>query len=211
MLAFSVVAALFSGLVAGIVPAIQLSLPSLAQALKEGGRGGAGGRGQHRLRNLLVISEVSMALVLLVGATLLIKGFTTLGRWNPELEPATVLTFRTSLPASSYPADQQVHAFYGQMLDKLGAMPRVDAALVSSIPYGWSQESGVITLEGRPAQPGEIRDSQFLSVSSGYFQLLHIPIRDGRAFAGQDGPDSTPVAIVSERFEIGRASCRERV
>lgn len=200
VLAFSAVAALFSGLAAGIVPAIQLSLPSLRNALQEGGRGGPGGRSQHRLRNLLVISEVSMALVLLVGATLLIKGFTTLGRWSPELEPASVLTFRVALPVASYPDEGKVHAFYEQMLDKLRTIPRAQAELVSSIPYGWTQDSGVITVQGRPAQPGEVRDSQFLSVSPGYFQLLHIPLKDGRVFTGQDGPDSMPVAIVSERF-----------
>jgi len=197
---FSVLAALASGLLAGIIPALRLSLPAIGPALKEGGRGGAS-RGQHRLRSLLVVSEESLALTLLVGASLLVTGFLALGRWSPQLEPATVLTFRTALPAATYPQPHHLTAFYGQMLDKLRAMPGVHAALVSHIPYGWGRAMGVFTVEGQPPlRPGESRESQFLWVSDGYFELLHIPIQSGRGFNERDGADAPAVAIVSRRF-----------
>jgi len=196
---FSVLAALVSGLLAGIVPALQLSLPNIGTALKDGGRGGAA-RGQHRLRSLLVVGEVSLALTLLIGATLLIQGFVALGRWSPDLQPASVLTFRTALPADTYSANHHLTAFYDQVLAKLNALPRARAALVSSVPYGWSRNNGPISLEGRPAAPAELRNVQLQSVSPSYFEVLHVPVQDGRAFGEGDGPDAPAVAIVSRRF-----------
>jgi putative ABC transport system permease protein len=135
-LAFTMAAAVLSGILSGLLPAWQATRPNLAEALKEGGRGSSLGRSRLRLRSLLVAGEIALAMVLLVGASLMVRGFATLMGNGKSLEPDTLLTLRLAISENKYPKDPQVTAFYRQVLERANALPGVRSAVaVTAIPY----------------------------------------------------------------------------
>jgi putative ABC transport system permease protein len=200
-LGFTLAAAVASGILAGLAPAWQCSRPNLAEALKEGGRGASVGRGHHRLRNLLVASEIALAVVLLVGAGLMVKGFGNLLDKSASLEPANLLTFRLALTETKYREDYQVAAFYREVLQRTGALPGVrSVAAVTAMPYSNHSNGRPFTIEGRQPEPGRQPAAMYQLVSPQYFSTLHIPLRAGRLIGDGDGAVAPKVAVISERL-----------
>ena len=196
--AYTVSLAVFAGIIAGLAPALGHSKPDLAEAFKEGGRGGGPGRSSHRLRGALVVAEVAAAMVLLVGAGLLVKGFRALVHANEKFTPQTLLTFQVSLPMSKYPDQTRMAAFYDQTLAQLNTIPGVESAsLATGVPdqddlsyHPFSGESKTFTVD-----MGHI--ALLESISPNYFASLHLPLLRGREFMQSDGPSSLRVAIIN--------------
>jgi putative ABC transport system permease protein len=196
-LLFTFCLAVAAGVLAGIAPAWQNSHSELHDALKEGGRTTAG-RGP--LRRVFVVAQLALALILLIGASLMVKGFAALASASPELEPARLLTFTVSLPKSKYPEPRQVTRFYQQALESLGALPAVQsAAIISGLPYSFYDNAAGVTVEGDPPlPPGQLPKVMTESVSGGYFRTMLLPLRRGRTFEDHDTAEAPPIAIISE-------------
>ena len=200
VLVFTLVVTLLTGILAGLAPALHVSNPDPNEALKEGVRGGSAHPGRQRLRALLVVTEVALALVLLVGAGLMVKGFGTLLNQYPGFDRSDVLTFRIALAESKARDKARVRDFYAQVIERLQALPGVDsAAAVTSLPSGWSWNRTEYTAEGQPpAAPGELRVVVWESISPGFFRALRIPLLEGRLLTAQDGPDAPLVIVISQ-------------
>ncbi len=197
---FTFLAALASGVLAGLAPAWQSSRPNLTAALKEGGRTSSG-RGRHRVRSLLVAAEVSLAAILLIGASLMVRGFGTLVQASTSMEPTTLLTLRLALTETKYEETHQRRAFYDDVLRRAAAIPGVRSAVAATaLPYTEHNMGLAYTIEGRPADPARPVTGMYQSVTEGYFSTLHIPLRAGRLFDSHDGPDAPRVAIISQRM-----------
>ena len=200
-LAFTLAAAVMSGILAGLVPSWQCTRPNLGEALKEGGRGSSAGRARHRLRTVLVGAEIALSVVLLIGASLMVRGFSNLMGGNNHMDPSTFLTMRLSITQNRYPENHQVNAFYREAVDRVAALPGVQATVaVTAIPYSQHSNSRLFTMEGRPPTPGDQPWAMFQAVSGPYFRTLHISLRTGRLLSDSDGADTPLVAVVSELF-----------
>jgi len=200
VLAFTLAIGLLSGIVAALAPALQASHSDINDVLKEGGRGATARAGRARLRALLVISEVALALVLLVGAGLMVKGFRHLLNADPGFDRAGVLTFHVTLAESKYNDKAGIRSFYDQAVQKLGALPGVQwAAAVTSVPGSWSWNSTEYRGENQPPPaPGEVRHAISQSATPDYFRALKIPLVKGRFLGPQDGSGTAPVVVISE-------------
>lgn len=200
-LLFAVIAALASGIIAGLAPAWQSSQPNLTDALKEGGRSSSVGRGRQRLRHALVAVETALAVVLLVGASLMVRGFQSLLKNGAALEPSTLLTLRLAITEQKYHAPYQQADFYRQVLARISALPGVRrAAAVSALPYSDHSSSRLFVIEGRQVEPGKQPSSMYQVTTPEYFATLKIPLRQGRLFSESDGEQAPKVALVSERM-----------
>src|SRR5262249_20517794 len=201
-LIFIFVVALTTGMIFGLAPALGASKPDLTSALKEGQRSSTFGV-RHRLRSLLVTFEVALALVLLVGAGLMVRGFTHLVQTQKGgYISDNVLTFGVSLNQARYQQPHRVVSFFRESLERIGQLPEVvSASAVSHIPAtgGWSTEKFLI--EGRPERaPGELQVTNFLVAAPNYLRTMRIPVIKGREFTEDDTEDSPRVAIVSCEF-----------
>ena len=199
---FTLAIAVLSGILAGIAPSLFNSGVNLNETLREGGRGSGGGRGRHRLRGALVVGEVALAMVLLVGAGLLVKGFQGLLNVNENYTPSTLLTLNLSLPETQYGAPSTRLTFHEQTLQGLSSIPGVQsAALVTHVPYsdGGGIDGREFSIEGRaPLSAASWSTRQREDASSKYFNQMNIALRDGRFLTDADGPESPKVAVVSE-------------
>ena len=200
VLAFTMLVSLLTGLLFGIVPALAISRTDVHETLKEGGRASMETRGSNRLRGLLVVSEVALALLLMIGATLMMRSLIKLQDVNPGFQPAGLLTASINLPASKYPQPEQREAFYRQLTERLEAMPGVAAVGLSSVlPMSGTNQGGNWLVEGHPINnPSDVPLLFFRNVSPRYFQTLRIPLKRGRAFTAQDSQGAPPVVIVNE-------------
>jgi putative ABC transport system permease protein len=198
---FTLAIALFSGILAGIAPALLTSRTNVSETLKESGRGSSAGRARQRLRNALVVAEISLSLVLLVGAGLLVKNFTALIDVNEKYHPESILTMNLSLPELRYKAQPGRVSFHEQVLQRLSTIPNVQsAAMVTHVPYSDGGGVGVeaFAAEGRPATDrGEVRNAIVQTISPNYFGLMQIALRDGREIADTDADGTLPVAVIS--------------
>ncbi len=198
---FTLAIALFSGILAGIAPALLTSRTNVSETLKESGRGSSAGRARHRLRNALVVAEISLSLVLLVGAGLLVKNFTALIDVNEKYHPESILTMNLSLPELQYKAQPGRVSFHEQVLQRLSTLPNVQsAAMVTHVPYadGGGVSTRAFSVEGRPATDrGEMRNAIVQTISSNYFGLMQIALREGREIANTDADGTLPVAVIS--------------
>jgi len=198
---FTLGVAVASGILSGIAPALLSSRTNINETLKEGGRGGSVGRARHRLRGALVVAEVALALVLLVGAGLLVRGFQGLLNVNESYHPETLLTMNVTLPDPQYARAAARLNFHEQMWQRLASLSGVQtAALVSHVPY--SEGGGIgednIAIEGRaPGKRGEIVSAIIETATPNYFSLMNIGLRDGRLLSESDGAETQPVAVVS--------------
>ncbi|HEU4713073.1 MAG TPA: ABC transporter permease [Pyrinomonadaceae bacterium] len=200
VLLFTAGLSLFSGLVFGLAPALQLSRPNLNDALKEGSRQTSGS--SHRLRSSLVVFEVALSLVLLVGAGLLVRSFLSLVNTNAGFDPNNVLTMNLVLPSAKYRERPQRAAFYADLVQRVKSTPGVEsAAVVNYLPLGGANSSDAYLIEGEPEpQPGQEHEGRYRVATPEYFETMRIPIVKGRAFTEHDKPGATPVAIVNETF-----------
>ncbi len=199
-LLFTLVVVAVAALAAGLVPALRSSRPNLAQALREGGRTGTAGKG-GRLRKALATAEVCLALVLLVGAGLLMRSYLRLAGTETGFDPKGVLTFQITLPEARYGDDNQVRIFERQLLERLAAMPGVEAVgATSHVPTRGSDNTGY----GIPGQdlgaPDQAPTAALKHVAPGYFTVLRMRMAAGREIGWNDTADSPPVVVVNESF-----------
>jgi putative ABC transport system permease protein len=202
VLAFTMLVAVATGLLFGIVPALQATKTDLNESLKEGGGRGSASHARRRFRDGLVIAEVALALVLLVGAGLMFKSFARMLDVQPGFDPHGVVTMGLGLPEARYAKPEQWTQFYKQLLEKLRAEPGVESAsVINYLPMGGSGGTTTFIIDGRPAPPkGQNPEANFRAASSDYFKTLRIPLLKGRAFTDQDTADKPLVAIVNETF-----------
>ena len=200
---FTTIVTIGTGLLFGLMPAIQLSSADLGGTLKEGGRSVTGSGSGNRTRSALVIAEVALSLVLLAGAGLLSATLLRLQRVDPGFDSHNVLTAETSLPEVKYKTDGQQAAFYDLVLDKVRTIPGVErAAGVSILPLDGNNMVIGFSLEGEPRgeevppQHGEMLDI----VTTDFFSVMKVPLKAGRLFTAQDDSTTQPVIIVNEAF-----------
>ena len=200
VLGFAFVITIATGFLFGLAPAWQASRGGVGAVLKEGGRGSTGGRG-HRLRSVLLVAEVALSLILLVGASLLLRSFARLTNVDPGFKPEHVLSFSVSLPQTTYPGDQPRMQFFNRLLEKLQGMPGVSAAgMVQTVPIR-SDYVLSFTIEGRPSEPGKEPSANYRAISPGYLAALSIPVLRGRGIAAADDAPTAPmVAVIDEAF-----------
>ena len=198
---FTLGVAIATGIITGLAPAWHLSRPNLNDTLKEGGRSNLS-VGRHRLRTLLVISEVALSLVLLVGAGTMVKGFHAMVASDMGFDRSHLLTFHVALPVEKYREKDRVRAYYDRVLRDIGALPGVESvACVTSLPSGWSWNWVEFAAEGEPpAVPGEAPSVISQVVTPGFFSALRIPLRRGRFLSERDGRDAPAVAVVSQEM-----------
>jgi putative ABC transport system permease protein len=206
MLGFTLLISILTGLVFGLAPALQASKTDVNEALKEGTRGATAGLRRNRFRSVLVISEVALALMLLIGAGLLIRSFMRLQQVNPGLDPRGVVAMEISVPSiapSNYEKPEQQAAFFHQLLERTRVLPGIQSsAVVSSLPLSGAVESSDFSIEGRAAAPEGQEEPQadYTMVSADYFRVMSIPLMRGRAFTEQDTKESQGVVIVNEQL-----------
>ncbi len=198
VLGFTIGTTLLTGIIFGLVPALQISKLDLSHSLKETARTSQSGGG--RLRSALVVAEIALALVLLIGAELLMKSFVLLQRVDPGFNPNQVQTFGLILNRNNYPERPQLVSFYGQLLERVGTLPGVQSAgLVSTLPLGGNNTDTSFMIEGRP-EPPENRQpvAWYSSVTSDYFRTMGIRLIDGRVFTRNDDEKSARVVVITE-------------
>jgi putative ABC transport system permease protein len=200
VMGFTMLAALLSGLIFGLAPAMQSSRADLNESLKEGGRAGTESHGRKRLRGLLVVAEVALTLVLLVGAGLLLKSFLRLQEVNPGFQPDHLLTAQISLPPARYAEDQKIIAFYQELISRMKSLPGVQAVGISmSLPPNRLSLANDFGIEGRPLAPGHARPwAEEMTISPDYFTALGVPLLRGRFFTDADKAGAPRVLIINE-------------
>ncbi len=198
ILAFSFGLSLLTGLVFGLAPALQSSRPDLNEVLKEGGRNTAGGSGQ-RLRSALVMTEIALAVVLLVGAGLMMKSLFRLLQTNVGFNPDKVLTMTVSLPAAKYTDENQQVAFFEQLTEHVRSLPGVSGAgTVDRLPLQPGNTTRFI-VDGDPVPPpGQEIEANLRVVDESYFQTLGVPMVAGRMFDSRDKADVPDVVIIGK-------------
>jgi len=191
-----------TGILIGLVPALASGKPELTEALKEGGRGATSGLRRNRLRNALVIAEVALALVLLVGASLLLKSFVRLQNVHPGFECRNVLTMELSLPLLKYPRGKPVADFYAEATRRIKALPGVEAvAFTSILPLSGTNSDSSFAIEGRdPTVEKVYPDEEIRNITPEYFSVIKVPLLQGRFFNDGDQFDGPGVVIVNNTF-----------
>jgi putative ABC transport system permease protein len=201
VLVFTIGVALLAGILVAVAPALHVSRPDLNEVLKEGARGGAASPSRHRLRSLLVVTEIALALVLLVSAGLMVTGFRNLAHEDLGFDRNHVLTFRISLAESKYSDADRTRGYYEQLIPKLQSLPSVEsAAAVTAVPGGWwGWNSTPYSAEGQaPEALGEIRSAGAQRVTPEFFRSLRMPLLKGRFISAQDGAAAPLVVNLSE-------------
>lgn len=200
-LAFSVLLALTAGLVSGLLPALRALRVNLVEQLKAGSRTASGSRQTHRLRDLFAVAQISLSVLLVIGAALMCKGMWSMLHMADAYRPKQTLTFRVYLPPTRYGSDEQMAAWFNASKEKLRALPGVThAEITTALPDGQDEWMDDFRIENRPLIPGKFQSAARIAVSSGYFDAMHIPLFTGRTFAGNDTAGSQPVAVVSRKF-----------
>jgi putative ABC transport system permease protein len=198
VLLFTAVVAVLTGLVFGMAPAWKVSSADMNETLKENGRGTAT-PGQHRLRNTLVVAEISLALVLLVGAGLLLRSFFRVIEADAGVRTAGVLAVNVPMPDSRYAKPEAKVALVEQLLEKLKATPGVRSAALTFPLFGGNQNS--FNVEGRPEPPpGQRPSTDVTRVTADYFKTMGLRVIEGRTVEATDRADTPPVCVIDETF-----------
>ncbi len=199
--AFLVAVCLATGIIFGIVPALQVSKTNLNEILKESGRGNAGGRRARWMASSMVVAELSLTIVLLAGAGLMIRSFMKLYSMDIGVDTSRMLTMRMSLPDKKYPTPEKRRLFYEALLPHLAAIPGVAASSIASAPPGEGAGADEIEFEGRPQpDPKKAPSVTTFYVSEGYFDTLDVSARQGRLLGQADGDAGSEAVIVNARF-----------
>lgn len=194
VLAVTLGLSLLTGVITGLIPALRTSNLNLSQSLNDGARTSAG-PGRRRIGSMLVVLEVALALVLLAGGGLMLKSFVRLVNVDPGFETRNVLRLDLSLPGPRYAKPQQQTKFYGELMERLKALPGVETVgATSQTPLSPGDNWGPVAIDGRPAPaPGQEPYAAMRSVSSDYFRTMRIPLRKGRYFTETDARIALPV------------------
>jgi putative ABC transport system permease protein len=199
VLAFTLSVSVATGLLFGLVPALSATRLNLNEALKEGGRGATGSAARQRVRSVLVVSEIALALVLLIGAGLLIKSFWRLQSVDPGFNTANLLTMRVELPEARYREIPKQIVFRQRVLEAMNSLPGVQAAMISELPMSGDLLTHNFVIEGRdPLAPGDEPELVTRSVTRDYFETMGIPLLAGRSFSVQDNADAPMVAVINQ-------------
>ena len=199
MLAFTLGASILSGVLFGIVPALTASGPALNDALRDGGRSGSTAQG-NRVRAAFVVTEIALALMLLVGAGLLIRSFMHVLNTNPGFESERTITMDVAVPGSRYPEATNRIEFFTRLLDRASALPGVHAAgAISFLPLAGMGAATAYEVVGQPPPPkGEDHVCDVRVATNGYFEALRIPLLRGRWFNENDANDVKNRVIINE-------------
>jgi predicted permease len=201
VLLFVLVVSVLTGIVFGMAPVGIAARANVADALKESGRSTTASVMGNSIRKILVTSELAVALVLLVGAGLLLKGFSRLRSMNPGFRSANIMTMYIQLPTTRYGEIPKQTQFRRELLTRLNFLPGVQAAMVSDIPLGGNYVGHRFVIDGRPpVAVGAEPEVQTLAVMGDYFQVMQIPLRAGRAFTPLDREAQPLVTIVNEEM-----------
>jgi putative ABC transport system permease protein len=199
VLAFTVFISIVTGVIAGVLPAIRMTKTNVNDALKQGLGKTDSDSGGRRTRSILVVSEVALALILLVGAGLLIRSLWLLSTLDAGFDPHGVLTMTLVVPHNKYSRPIDEVAFFDQVLSKVRVLPGVvSAGMIDDLPLSGGSHQPV-AIEGRPAQPmSDQPEVDTRTITPGYLSTMRIPFRWGREFSAADAPDRPGVALISE-------------
>ena len=196
--AFTLGVSLVTGIVFGIIPALQATKPNMNEALKEGGRDSSAGS-RRWVRNLLVVAEVSLALVLLIGAGLMMKSFQRLNNVDMGFQPENLLAMQVQLSSSKYIDQSKRTAFFDQLLQQVESLPGVESAsIINGLPVSFQGGGSTFTIEGRPEAAATTPMCTYRIIGPDYFRTMHIPLSSGRDFSRHDSQQAEHVAIISE-------------
>ncbi len=197
LIVFTLLLSVATAVIFGLVPAIHATRATINDTLQRGVRGGIDSRG--RTRDALVVAQVAVALVLLVGAGLLLRTLANLRGTDLGFQPDRLLTMRTALPSAKYQDPSARLAFYERVINGIRALPGVErAAYTSMLPFGSQGNTNSYRVEGRDPIPGQ--DSMFRAATSDYLQTLGVELVEGRMFDERDGRDAPPVVVINETF-----------
>lgn len=198
---FALATGLLSSVFFGLLPALRISRPNLSEVLKEGGRTSGGGARGQRMRDWLVVGEVAAALILLIGAGLMMRSFLKLQRAEIGIDAKNVLTFRVGLPPAQYKDPKVTAQFFDRLIPQLAAIPGVtSAAAISGLPASGSG-MGAFTLEGEPP-PKALQDARVATmqtITPGYLRSFHVPLVRGRDFTAADDASKPLVGLIDQR------------
>ena len=197
---FTGVISVVSGLLFGIIPMMAYGRRDVSKSLKDGGRSSTGGRERIRIRGALVVTQVALALVLLVGSGLMLRSFVALQSVNPGFESEGLLTFRLGLPEAEYENGGRVLDFHRQLSDRLAATPGVQAVgMISGLPLSDAKSAGPMEPVERPFPEGELGPLvERRQVTPGYFSTMSIPLVSGRGLEWTDQGDQNRAVVISE-------------
>ena len=231
VLAFTISIAIATGLLFGLVPALQSAKPNLTETLRDAGaRGSSAGRASQRMRGTLVVGELALSVVLLVGATLLVRSFLSLQRVQPGFDPQNLLTMRVTLDGPAYDSMYKRIAVWDRLLGRLNAQPGiVSASIANNIPLGGSNNNSFFVPEGQEPKPGSEPLLEIRWVSPHYLETLRVPLIAGRMFTQREWLDTgnigrvavinqylaqslwrSPQAALGRRFRFGYATDTSR-
>ncbi len=217
VLGFTLLVSLFAALLCGGFAALRYGTPELVPALKEGGRGGSTGRERHRARNLLVVAQMALALVLLVCSGLMVRSFWRLRHVDPGLDPRGVLTARLALPETEYPDEAANARFTTALLERVRALPAVvEAGTVTLLPLTGGGSNSAHTFEDHPLPPDAVPPIIAVRFATPeYFRAMGIPLVAGRTLSPVDPARATNEIVVSaalaERFWPGKSALGRRI
>ncbi|MDQ6911999.1 MAG: ABC transporter permease [Verrucomicrobiota bacterium] len=194
--------AIISTLVFGLIPALQVSRADVSKSLQQGSKGSTGGLHGTRVRAFLVISQVSLSLLLLAGASLLIKSFFNLSATNPGFDSSRLLVLDQVVPRGKYAEPEKQRSFYDQLLPKLAALPGMESvAGANPLPFSDNDNASSFRIASEPERgPGSHPNASHVVILPGYFRTMKIPLRDGRDFEPRDNENAVHVAMVNETF-----------
>ena len=201
VLLFTVGISLLTGIVFGTLPALQLSRTDLQSTLRDEGRSSSAGHGRVRVKNILVVGQVALSLLLLIGAGLLLRSFGKLLQVDPGFDSHNILAMNVSLPTVKYAKPEQQTAFFDELLRRVSTLPGVRSTAISAtMPLTWKRITPMLP-EGQPKVP--LAQRPFLdieAVSPQWFQTMRVELRGGREFTEADNAQSPKVLIVNETF-----------
>jgi predicted permease len=198
-LVFTLAISILTGVFFGLIPSLQVSKPDLNVILRESGRGAAGGLRRNRVRSFLVVGQVALSMMLLIGASLLIRSFVELGRVDPGFDPRGILTMQVALPAAKYPTDSRKNIFFREALAKISAIPGVSSASAAlSLPLNGRVLVPILISGESPIPFGQRPTVFWQSITPDYFRTIQARLLRGRAFNEHDNESAAGVVIVNE-------------
>jgi putative ABC transport system permease protein len=198
--AFTLALSVLTGLLAGLIPSIRFSHADVNDALKQGQNRGSSDSGGSKTRNLLVVCEVALSLVLLIGAGLMVRSLWELRKVSPGFDPSNVLTMSVSITADKFSSPVGQISFFQEVLQRVRALPGVDSAgVIDSLPLGDDGSHQPFSIEGRPVLPmSEQPEVDVRLISPGYLRAMHVPVIRGRDLSDADAAGRPGAALISD-------------